>query len=119
MLRVIIKMYEELAIRKVVMIFRHLYRFLPEESDRLNFHAGVNQVTLSVTHDNGYIVDWRISIFHIADALPYIRVHDERHLIRRHCVSLALPLLNPGSVPGLGNALACPGLVTPLPYGGH
>ena len=30
------------------MIFRHLYRFLPEESDRLNFHAGVNQVTLSL-----------------------------------------------------------------------
>ena len=55
-------------------IFRHLYRFLPEESDRLNFHAGVNQVTLSLTHDNGYIVDWWISIFHIADPTYVLQV---------------------------------------------
>ena len=48
-------------------IFRHLYRFLPEESDRLNFHAGVNQVTLSLTHGNGYWDSWLVDIIHIAD----------------------------------------------------
>ena len=33
-------------------ILRHLYRFLPEGSDKLGCHAGVTQVTLSLTHDN-------------------------------------------------------------------
>ena len=33
-------------------ILRHLYRFLPEESDKLGCYAGVIQVTLSQTHDN-------------------------------------------------------------------
>ena len=33
-------------------ILRHLYRFLPEESDKLGCHVGVIQVTLSLTHDN-------------------------------------------------------------------
>ena len=29
-----------------------LRRFLPEGSDKLGYHAGVIQVTLSLTHDN-------------------------------------------------------------------
>ena len=33
-------------------ILKHLYHFLPEESDKLGCHAGVIQVTLSLTHDN-------------------------------------------------------------------
>ena len=33
-------------------ILRHLYRFLPEESDKLGCHAGVIQVILSLTHEN-------------------------------------------------------------------
>ena len=46
-------------------ILRHLYHYLLEESDKLGCHAGVIQVTLSLTHENSY--NWRISIFHIAD----------------------------------------------------
>ena len=49
--------------RKNHVILRHLYHFLPEESDKLGCHAGVIQVTLSLTHDSSYVVDWRISIF--------------------------------------------------------
>ena len=52
-------------------ILKHLYRFLPEESDKLGFYAGVIQVTLSLTHDNSWVVDWRISIFRIADPSIY------------------------------------------------
>ena len=37
---------------KTHVIFRHLRCFLPEESDKLGCHAGVIQVTLSLTHDN-------------------------------------------------------------------
>ena len=48
-------------------ILRHLYRFLPEESDKLGCHDGVIQVTLSLTRDNSYVVDWKISIFRVAD----------------------------------------------------
>ena len=33
-------------------ILRHLFCFLPEESDKRGCHAGVIQVTLSLTHDN-------------------------------------------------------------------
>ena len=55
------------AAAKNHVILRHLYRFLPEESDKLGCHAGVIQVTLSLTHDNSYVVDWRISIFRVAD----------------------------------------------------
>ena len=40
------------AATKNHVILRHLYRFLPEESDKLGCHAGVIQVTLSLTHDN-------------------------------------------------------------------
>ena len=40
------------AAMKNHVILRHLYRFLPEESDKLGCHAGVIQVTLSLTHDN-------------------------------------------------------------------
>ena len=40
------------AATKNHVILRHLYRFLPEESDKLGYHAGVIQVTLSLTHDN-------------------------------------------------------------------
>ena len=55
MLRVNIVAYEEpyeLLQQKNHVILRHLYRFLPEESDKLGCHAGVIQVTLSLTHDN-------------------------------------------------------------------
>ena len=55
MLRVNIVAYEEplrTAGTKNHVILRHLYRFLPEESDKLGCHAGVIQVTLSLTHDN-------------------------------------------------------------------
>ena len=40
------------AAAKNHVILRHLYRFLPEESDILGCHAGVIQVTLSLTHGN-------------------------------------------------------------------
>ena len=40
------------AATKNHMILRHLYCFLPEESDKLGCHIGVIQVTLSLTHDN-------------------------------------------------------------------
>ena len=40
------------AAKKNHVTLRHLYRFLPEESDKLGCHAGVVQVTLSLTHDN-------------------------------------------------------------------
>ena len=40
------------AATKNHVILRHLYRFLPEESDKLGCHASVIQVTLSLTHDN-------------------------------------------------------------------
>ena len=33
-------------------ISRLLYRFIPEESDKLGCHTGVIQVALSLTHDN-------------------------------------------------------------------
>ena len=33
-------------------IFKTFVSFLPEESDKLDCHAGVIQVTLSLTHDN-------------------------------------------------------------------
>ena len=55
MLRVNIVAYEgpyELLQRKTHVILRHLYRFLPEESDKFGFHIGVIQVTFSLTHDN-------------------------------------------------------------------
>ena len=55
------------AATKNDVILRHLYRFLPEESDKLGCHVGVIQVTLSLTHDNGCVVDWRISIFRVAE----------------------------------------------------
>ena len=38
------------AATKNHVILGHLYRFLPEESDKLGCHAGV--ITLSLTHDN-------------------------------------------------------------------
>ena len=37
---------------KNYIILRHLYHFLPEESDKHGHHAGIIQVTLSLTHDN-------------------------------------------------------------------
>ena len=40
------------AATKHHVILRHLYRFLPEETDKLGCQAGVIQVTLSLTHDN-------------------------------------------------------------------
>ena len=40
------------AVTKNHLILRHLYRFLPEESYKLGCHAGVIQVTLSLTYDN-------------------------------------------------------------------
>ena len=49
------------------MILRHLYHFLPEESDKLGCHAGVIQVTLNLTHDNSWVVGCRILTFHVAD----------------------------------------------------
>ena len=51
------------------MIFRHFYHFLPEESGKLGYHSSAIQVTLSLTHDNRYVVDSRILIF-----FAYIRV---------------------------------------------
>ena len=38
------------AATKNHVILGHLYRFLPEESDKLGCHVGV--ITLSLTHDN-------------------------------------------------------------------
>ena len=55
------------AATKNHVILRHLYSFVPEESDKLGCHAGVIQVTLSLTHDNSQLVDWRISIFRVVD----------------------------------------------------
>jgi len=49
------------------LILRCFNHFLPEESNKLGCHAGVIQVTLTLIHDNSYVVDWRISIFRIAD----------------------------------------------------
>ena len=40
------------AAKKNHVILRHLYRFLPDESDKLGCHVGVIQVTLSLTHGN-------------------------------------------------------------------
>ena len=40
------------AATKNHVILRHLYSFLLEESDKLGCHAGVIQVTFSITHDN-------------------------------------------------------------------
>ena len=40
------------AATKYHVILRHLYRFLPEENDKLGCHAGVIQVTLNLTNDN-------------------------------------------------------------------
>ena len=39
------------AATKNHVILRHLYRFLPEESDKLGCRADVIQVTLSLTRD--------------------------------------------------------------------
>ena len=40
------------AATKNHVILRHLYCFLPEGIDKLGCHAGVIQVTLSLTHNN-------------------------------------------------------------------
>ena len=42
------------AAAKNHVVLRHLYRFLPEECDKLGCHVHVDviQVTLSLTHDN-------------------------------------------------------------------
>ena len=40
------------AATKNHIILRHLYHFLPEESDKLGYNTGVIQITLSLTHDN-------------------------------------------------------------------
>ena len=40
------------AAMKNHVILSHLYRFLSEKSDKFGCHAGIIQVTLSLTHDN-------------------------------------------------------------------
>ena len=42
----------QIAANKNHVILRQLYRFLPEKSDKHDCRAGINQVTLSLTHDN-------------------------------------------------------------------
>ena len=86
------------AATKNHVILRHLYRSLPEESDKLGCHASVIQVTLSLTHDNGSVVDWRMSIFRVADPIkdrPEDRCHRDSILYEvRYIYSNVIEAIN-------------------------